>query len=131
MSASDLAVAVGAGVIGFGIIWGLFNLVRQQKAPPVELLKSDSESRSEGDGKLSLAQLGRSWHTVLGVSEAASTSEIESAYHARLAECDGISFSSDAGTAEKQDAEVRRVQVSDAYEFIRSVKQAPSPSNRT
>lgn len=123
MSVTDLAVAAGAGVVGFAIIWGLFSLVRQQRAPPVEMFKTDSVSSIERDGKLSLAQLGRTWHTVLGVPAEATLTDIESAYRARLAECDGVRFSPNAAERDKQDADTRRAQVTDAYEFIRGAKR--------
>lgn len=122
MSITDLGVAVGAGIVGFGIIWGLFNLVRQQRAPPLDVYKTDTSPRIERSGKLSVADLGARWSSILGVPAAAGSAEIEAAYHARLAECDGIRFSSSASAADKQAAEIRRAQISDAYEFIRVAK---------
>lgn len=123
MSVIDLVIAVGAGIVGFGIIWGLFSLVRAQKAPPVEIYTSDPRPTTESRARLSVEELGRSWQTILGVPLEAGLPEIEAAYHARLAECDRVRFSSGASAAEKQDAETRRTRVSDAYEFIRRAKR--------
>lgn len=115
MNPADLGVAVVAGVVGFGIIWGIFALIRQQKAPPIELFKTEPRPSAESGGKLSLEELGRTWHIILGVPAQARPDEIEAGYHARLAECDRI--------REKQDAETRRAQVNEAYEFIRQARQ--------
>lgn len=123
MNATDLAVGFGAAVIGFGIIWGVFGLIRQQKAAPVEMFKDEQKMSSDSRGKVSLAELGRTWHVTLGVDVAATADEIEAAYHARLAECDRIWFSSPENAVEKQNAEIRRVQVNEAYDFIRSVRR--------
>lgn len=123
MNITDLAVAGGAGIVGFALIWGLFSLIRQQKAPPLDLFKNESGSSSEGRSRLSIAELGGGWHTILGVSPEATLPEIEAAYHARLAECDRIRFSSSGSVQEKQNAETRRAQIGDAYEFIRGAKR--------
>jgi hypothetical protein len=123
MNPADLGVAVVAGVVGFGIIWGIFALIRSQKAPPIELFKTESRPSVESGSKLSLTELGRTWHIILGVLAEAKSEEIEAGYHARLAECDRIRSSATASTVEKQNAETRRVQVNEAYEFIRQVRQ--------
>jgi hypothetical protein len=122
MNPTDLAIAVVAAVLGFGLIWGIFGLIKLQRAPPVDMFKVDPRSSVEGRDKLSLVELGRTWHVILGVSAEATSAEIESGYHARLAECDRIRFSSTGSAVEKQDAETRRAQVNEAYEFIRQVK---------
>lgn len=123
MNPTDLAVAAVAGVVGFGIIWGIFSLIRQQRAAPVDMLKVEPKSSVEGRDKLSLVELGRTWHVILGISAEATAEEIESGYQARLAECDRIRFSATAGALEKQNAETRRAQINEAYEFIRQVRQ--------
>lgn len=125
MNATDLLVAGGAGLLGFGIIWGLFALVRQQKAPPLEIFKTQAgpDSPARGAAKLNLAELGQRWHQILGVTPAATPAEIEAGYRARLAECDRVRMSPDAGAPAKQGAEERRAQVNDAYEFIRQVRR--------
>lgn len=123
MNPTDLAIAVAAGVVGFGIIWGIFALMRVQRAPPIELFKTESRSPVESGGKLSLTELGRTWHIILGVPAEAKSDEIEAGYHARLAECDRIRFSATERTLEKQNAETRRAHINEAYEFIRQVRQ--------
>jgi hypothetical protein len=122
MNATDLAVGLGAAVVGFGIIWGVFALIRQQRAPPVEMFNIEPKSSVDSRGRVNLAELGATWHVILGVHAGATSDEIEAAYHARLAECDRIRFSSSESAGEKQNAEVRRAQVNEAYEFIRSIK---------
>lgn len=122
MSATDLAVGFSAAVVGFGIIWGVFGLIRQQKAAPLEMFKVEPKTSVGNRGKVSLAELGRTWHVTLGVDAAGTPDEIEAAYHARLAECDRIRFSPAESAVEKQNAEVRRTQVNEAYEFIRRIK---------
>ncbi len=71
---------------------------------------------------LSLAEISSRWSTILGVSENASTEEIEAAYHARIAECDRVRFAADEPVQAKSAAELRRAQVGQAYEFIRPLK---------
>ena len=71
---------------------------------------------------LSLDEIGRSWQGILGVSVDASGAEIEAAYHARLGECDGVRFDSNADPANRLRAEQRRAQVNQAYEFIRPTR---------
>ncbi len=122
MSITDLAIALGAGVVGFGIIWGLFNLIRQQKAPPLDVYRTEASPRVDRADKLSVADLGTRWSAILGVSATASAAEIEAAYHACVAECDAVRFSSSASSGDRQAAESRRAQINDAYEFIRTVK---------
>jgi hypothetical protein len=122
MNITDLGVAVVAGVVGFGVIWGLFSLIRQQRAAPVEMLEPEPKAPAESRARLSLAELGSSWHVILGVSAQASPDEIEAGYHARLAECDRIRFAANESAAARQDAETRRAQVCDAYEFIRQAR---------
>jgi hypothetical protein len=122
MNPTDLAIAAVAGVVGFGIIWGIFGLIKQQRAAPVDMFKVEPKSSVEDRDKLSLVELGRTWHAILGVSAEATSEEIESGYHARLAECDRIRFSATGSSLEKQDAETRRARVNEAYEFIRQVK---------
>jgi len=122
MNVPELAVAIGAAVVGFGVIWGLFGLIRQQRAAPVEMFKVASKPSGESPSKLSVSELGKTWHVVLGVDPGATSDEIEVAYHARLAAYDRTRFSSTASPSEKQDAESRRAQISEAYEFIRSIR---------
>jgi hypothetical protein len=122
MNVTDLAVAFGAAVIGFGVIWGVFGLIRQQKAAPLEMFKVEPKSPADSRVRINLAELGQTWHVILGVDAGATAQDIEAGYHARLADCDRIRFSSTASPLEKQEAEVRRAQVNEAYEFIRSIR---------
>jgi hypothetical protein len=120
MNGSDLAIGLGAGLAGFGVVWWLFNMVRQQKRPPVEM--HSVSSRSEAT-QLSVAELGRTWHVILGVPAEATSAEIEAGYHARLAECDRIRFSPNEPALARQNAEAMRAQVSEAFEFIRPIRR--------
>jgi hypothetical protein len=71
---------------------------------------------------LSLAEISSRWSVILRVSESASAQEIEAAYHAGIAECDRIRFSPAESAAAKADAETRRAQITQAFEFIRPLK---------
>src|SRR5262249_28819061 len=57
MSITDLGVAALAGIVGFGIIWGLFGLIRQQRAAPVELFKTEPKTPVESGARLSVTEL--------------------------------------------------------------------------
>jgi hypothetical protein len=123
MNGLDWAIAAGGALLGFGIVWWLVNVVRQQKAPPIELHQAAPLVPREGSrALLSVADLGNNWHTILGVPVDASSAQIEDAYHARIAECDRIRFGQSESLADKQGAESRRAQVNDAFEFIRPLK---------
>jgi hypothetical protein len=71
---------------------------------------------------LSVAEISAQWASILGVAESASASEVEAAYHARLAECDRTRFAATASDAEKEQAQVARARVTQAYEFVRPLK---------
>jgi hypothetical protein len=114
MSGIELAIGIGAGLAGFGIVWWLFNVVRQQKAPPVDMGQIAPASSARSGGELSVADLGSTWHVILGVPAEATSAEIEAGYQARLAECDRA--------LDGQKAEARRVQVKEAFAFIRVIK---------
>ena len=119
MSVSDLLIGLGCGLAGFGVVWWLFSVVRQQKTPPMPMgpVAARIEPR-----RISVAELGSTWHVILGVPAESTAVEIEAAYHARLAECDRIRFSPDETALSKQSAEAARARVSEAYEFIRQVQ---------
>lgn len=118
MTLRELAVLVICGVIGWALVSWLFVLIRQQRAPPVSMSLPPASRALPGPGPASL-DLERTWHTLLGVSEHAGAQEIDRAYHARLAECDRIRFSTLPGMRTQRDAEERRALISAAYEFIR------------
>ena len=71
---------------------------------------------------LSLAEISQRWSTILGVPESASAQQIEAAYHARLAECDQTRFSAGQSASAKAAAESQRAKVTQAFEFIRPLK---------
>jgi len=71
---------------------------------------------------LSLAEISARWSGILRVSENASAQEIEAAYHAAITECDRIRFSPNESPAAKSDAETRRAQITQAFEFIRPLR---------
>lgn len=74
-------------------------------------------------GELSVSELGSTWHVILGVPAEATSAEIDAGYHARLAECDRIRFSPNATALDRQNAEARRAQVNEAFEFIRPIRR--------
>jgi hypothetical protein len=74
---------------------------------------------STGSDLLSLDEIGRAWHSILGVSMDATGAQIESAYHAKLAAADRVRFDSNTSPANRRLAERQRAQVNQAYEFIR------------
>ena len=123
MSITDLSVAAIAGIVGFGIIWGLFALIRQQRAAPVEMFKTEPKPPVASGARLSVTELGRTWHVILGVPAEATPEEIEAGFHACLAECDRIRFAPGESAVAKQSAATRRAQVNEAYEFIRQVRR--------
>jgi len=113
---SDWLVALVAGIVGFALVSWLLSVIRQQRAPPVAIQSPAAER-----ARLSLATLGAQWHRLPGVAPAATPAEIESAYHARLAECDRVRFGAETSDAHREEARRRRAQVEDAYEFIRAL----------
>jgi hypothetical protein len=116
---SDLAVGLGAALAGFGLVWWLLTVLRQQKRPPLDIRVPPAR----GDApRLSVSDLGSRWHTILGVSADASSADIEAAYHARLAACDRVRFAADETPLARQAAESTRAQVNEAYEFIRPAR---------
>lgn len=119
MRGTDLLIGLGCGLAGFGVVWWLFSVVRQQKTPPMPMgtVAARIEPR-----RMSVAELGSTWHVILGVSAESTAVEIETAYHALLAECDRIRFSPNETALSKQSAEATHARVSEAYEFIRQAR---------
>lgn len=56
---------------------------------------------------------------ILQVDKTATAADIESPYHARLAGCDRVRFSTGHSAQEREEAELCRARVRVAYEFIR------------
>lgn len=119
---ADWLVALLAAAVGFALVSWLLSLVRQQRAPPVAIQPPAADA-SPGRGRLSLAALGDGWPAVLGVTREATAAQIEAAYHARVAECDSVRFTTGADDKEKEEARARRADVEDAYEFIRALRR--------
>jgi hypothetical protein len=70
----------------------------------------------------SLAEISARWSTILRVPASADAQTIEAAYHAGIAECDAIRFSSTESASTQSAAEARRAQITQAFEFIRPLK---------
>jgi hypothetical protein len=121
MSIVDWGIVTACALAGWGIVSWLFNVVRQQKAPPIEM-HQQAERPATTSSSLSLIELGKRWHEILRVAADADSREIERAYHERLAECDVARFSPTASTEEKQTAETQRARVNQAFEFIRPLR---------
>lgn len=124
MSLLDIGVLAACGVVGWFVVSWVINLVRQQRSPP--LVISDSARKAEaatGSSRgPSVAELAQSWSSILGVREGAGLDEIESAYHERLAECDQVRFAPETTGGARQEAEQRRANIEDAYNFIRTAR---------
>ena len=75
-----------------------------------------------GLGPVSLDEIGRTWHTILGVSSEARADEIERAYYAKLAECDRARLASEISPAARRKVEQQRALLTQAFEFIRPLR---------
>jgi DnaJ-domain-containing protein 1 len=75
-----------------------------------------------GFGPVSLDEIGRTWHTILGVSSEARADEIERAYYAKLAECDRARLASDVSPDARRRVEQQRALLTQAFEFIRPLR---------
>ncbi len=122
MSATEWVVVVGGALVGFGVVSWILTVMEQQKRPPVSMDTQTTLMRIPDAPQSRAAGVNDNWHTILGVSAEATAAEIESAYHARLAECDRVLFDSKASVSDRQSAEARRTEVSSAFEFIRPLK---------
>jgi hypothetical protein len=125
MDMTDWIVVVVGGLAGWGLVSLLAHLVRQQRRPPVDMYgglprQADPVARDT----LSVAEIGNTWHRILGVPENASAKEIDEAYHLMIAECDRIRFSPTEPPEAQQLAALKRTRVNQAYEFIRPLRQA-------
>jgi hypothetical protein len=121
VNVNDWVVLALCAVLGWVIVSWIFNLVRQQKSPPIEMQKYAAGASVKRT--LSFSELAERWHHVLNVPSEAGAAEIERAYHDRLAECGRVRFSATASPDEKRTAEERRDEVNRAFEFIRPAKQ--------
>jgi hypothetical protein len=109
----DWVVIGGGAAIGWGLVSWIISMVRQQRAPPVPM------GAEAPHGRISLAELGRSWHLILGVREDASLAQVEAAYRERVAECE-------RGTASGAATATTRSRLDEALEFVRKLRCQPS-----
>jgi hypothetical protein len=123
MSLTDLAIVVVAGLVGFGLVSWVINVVRQQRAPPVEMSTGEPAAAPAPRTTASLAELGRTWQRTLGVSEEAGREEIEAAYRRIVAECDRVSSSPEASPGDRLRAAQRHAAASEAFEFVRTLRR--------
>lgn len=123
MSLTDWIVIGGGAAIGWGLVSWIIGVVRQQRAPPVpmgaETRAAAPTAAAAPHGRISLAELGGTWHVILGVREDASLEEIEAAYRDRVAECERGAAAGDATLA-------ARSRLDEAFEFVRTLRQHPS-----
>jgi hypothetical protein len=109
----DWVVIGGGAAIGWGLVSWIISMVRQQRAPPVPM------GAEAPQGRISLAELGRSWHLILGVREDASLAQVEAAYRERVTECERGAAAGDATAA-------ARSRLDEALEFVRKLRCQPS-----
>lgn len=133
MSLTDWIVVGGGALLGWGVVSWIINVVRQQRAPPVPMGRQSHPAAAPASapvpvpapapetprGRLSLAELGGTWHVILGVSPDASLAQIEAAYRERVAECERNAPTGGAGATQ-------RSRLDEAYEFIRTLRQPPT-----
>ena len=122
MNATELVAVIGGGLAGFGVISWILTAIQQQKRPPLSMDTQTTLSRLPAAAEPLPGNVHDRWHTILGVPAEATAAEIESAYHARIAECDRVRFDSRASASDKQLAEARRAEINNAFEVIRPLK---------
>lgn len=123
MTRLDWGIVLVGGIVGWTVVAWSITVIRQQKRPPLNTsdeLEQTSAPRSES---LGVVELASHWASILGTTKDASAEDIDTAYHARIAECDRIRFTPNVSSEDKQGAEQRRVQIEQAFEFIRPIKQ--------
>jgi len=92
------------------------------RAPGHVLVPTSVRDIPGSHGPASLDEIGRTWHTILGVSSEAGAEEIERAYYARLAECDRGRLAADTSSEVRQSLERQRALLTQAFEFIRPLR---------
>jgi hypothetical protein len=121
----DWVVLIACGLIGWGVVSWLISVIRPPRQPSAKdpeqtPLRLVNEPRPESQAAPApAADMDTAWPTILQVDKNATAAEIEKAYHALLAECDRIRFSTWYSAQERQEAAARRTSVCAAYEFIR------------
>lgn len=129
MSLTDWIVIGGGAAIGWGLVSWIITVVRQQRAPPVPMGVQEGAAppatapatapAAAPQGRISLAELGSTWHVILGVPEDASLLEIEAAYRERVA-------MRERGAGEGGATLAERSRLDEAFEFIRALRQRAS-----
>lgn len=129
MSLTDWIVIGGGAAIGWGLVSWIITVVRQQRAPPVPMGVQEGAAppatapatapAAAPQGRISLAELGSTWHVILGVPEDASLLEIEAAYRERVA-------MRERGAGEGGASLAERSRLDEAFEFIRALRQRAS-----
>jgi hypothetical protein len=120
----DWVVLIACGLIGWGVVSWLLSVIRPPQRPSAKdaeqaPLRLVDETRPVAHAAPPTTDMATAWPTVLQVDKNATAADIEKAYHALLAECDRIRFSTWYSAQERQEAEARRTKVCAAYEFIR------------
>jgi len=129
VSLTDWIVIGGGAAIGWGLVSWIITVVRQQRAPPVPMGVQEGAAppatapatapAAAPQGRISLAELGSTWHVILGVPEDASLLEIEAAYRERVA-------MRERGAGEGGATLAERSRLDEAFEFIRALRQRAS-----
>lgn len=121
----DWVVLIACGLIGWGVVSWLISVIRPPQQPavkdpePTPLRLMNEQRPGSQAGPAPAADMETAWPTILQVDPNATAAEIEKAYHAILAECDRVRFSTWYSAQERREAEARRATVCAAYEFIR------------
>ena len=122
----DWVVLIACGLIGWGVVSWLLSVIRPPQQPsakdpersPLRLVDETHAGADAGTAPPA-NNMETAWPAILQVDANATAAEIEKAYHALLAECDRIRFSTWYSAQERQEADARRANVCAAYEFIR------------
>lgn len=120
----DWVVLIACGLIGWGVVSWLLSVIRPPQPPSAKdpapaPLRLMNDTRPDAPAPAPSADMETAWPAILQVDNSATAAEIEKAYHALLAECDRIRFSTWYSAQERQEAHARRAMVCAAYEFIR------------
>lgn len=138
----DWVVLIACGLIGWGVVSWLISVIRPPQPPsvkdpeqnPLRLTNEPGPDTQVGQrssitapfataapatSTAATTDMETAWPAILQVAKNATAAEIEKAYHALIAECDRVRFSTWYSAQERREAEVRRANVCAAYEFIR------------
>jgi hypothetical protein len=123
MRTFDWMVVIVAAVVGWLLVNYLFSRgkPKDEEEERADILPAPEPADVPATG-LSLEELGRHWHVILGVPSNATAAQIERAYHSKLAEYDAVRFSPDAPDSVKRSAEDHRQRLIQAFEFIRPLR---------